>query len=363
MKQTVYLILAMLALSACNLQGKKGAQSGNGEAGMLSGNGEAGMLSGNGEVGMLSGNGEAVQPKVYGRYVPERKDDFAWENEYAAFRMYGPALRPENPSNGVDLWLKKSPELVVDSFYYREHVLGKPYHINYGKGLDCYKVGHTAGCGGLVVIRGQKSAVSGQQDAVSSQRSVVSDQLSAISDQPQLYVGGAYDRWKILEQTSDKFVFQLEYDSLQVGDKKLQATIKITAEAGQMLNRADVVLYGEYNDELWLGGGIYLHDSVDNVYTNEQSGVIAYAEDALSDKTAAKMNYEYNGSTSQGRSYIAIVTPNGGWQDIVDGTLFSVQPYKTGDTLTYYFGACWSEWSDGEKSFPTDESWFKAIKL
>ena len=26
--------------------------------------------------------------KVYGRYVPERKDDFAWENEYAAFRLY-----------------------------------------------------------------------------------------------------------------------------------------------------------------------------------------------------------------------------------------------------------------------------------
>ena len=64
---------------------------------------------------------EVVQPKVYGRFVPERKDDFAWENEYAAFRMYGPALRPENPSNGVDLWLKASPELVVDRFYYREH--------------------------------------------------------------------------------------------------------------------------------------------------------------------------------------------------------------------------------------------------
>ena len=56
---------------------------------------------------------EAQQPKVFGRFVPERKDDFAWENEYAAFRMYGPALKPENPSNGVDLWLKTSPELVV----------------------------------------------------------------------------------------------------------------------------------------------------------------------------------------------------------------------------------------------------------
>ena len=70
------------------------------------------------------------QPKVYGRYVPERKDDFAWENEYAAFRLYGPALKPENPSNGVDLWLKNSPALVIDTMYGRELKDHRPYHIN-----------------------------------------------------------------------------------------------------------------------------------------------------------------------------------------------------------------------------------------
>ena len=111
---------------------------------------------------------ETVQPKVYGRFVPERKDDFAWENEYAAFRMYGPALKGENPSNGVDLWLKASPELVVDSFYYREHVLGLPYHINYGKGLDCYKVGHTCGAGGLVVLADNKTSWSKRRTGSSS---------------------------------------------------------------------------------------------------------------------------------------------------------------------------------------------------
>lgn len=281
---------------------------------------------------------EAVQPKVYGRYVPERKDDFAWENEYAAFRMYGAALRPENPSNGVDLWLKKSPELVVDSFYYREHVLGLPYHINYGKGLDCYKVGHTAGCGGLVVIADE-----------------------------QLYVGGAYDRWEILEQTPERFVFKLEYDSFLVQGNVLHESITITAEAGQMLNKAEVVLTSNQPSAisypLFVGGGIYLHDTIENIYTCDHCGVIAYAEDALSDKTAAKMNFEYNGSTTQGRSYIAVVTPHGGWQDIMDGTLFSVQPYELGDTLTYFFGACWSEWSNGEEAFPTDQDWFDAIHL
>ena len=222
--------------------------------------------------------------RVYGRYVPERKDDFAWENEYAAFRMYGPALRPENPSNGVDLWLKSSSELVVDSFYHREHTLGFPYHINYGKGLDCYKVGHTAGCGGLVVVCDS-----------------------------QTYVGGAYDRWEIIEQTNDKLVFRLEYDSLLVGNQVLQESITITAQAGQLFNKAEVVLTSasnyQFESPLLVGGGIYMHDTIDNYIVCDKCGLVSYAEDALSDKNAAKMNYEHNSSTTQGRSYVAVITP------------------------------------------------------
>lgn len=260
---------------------------------------------------------QTVQPKVYGRFVPERKDDFAWENEYAAYRMYGPSLRPENPSNGVDLWLKASPELVVDSFYYREHVLGLPYHINYGKGLDCYKVGHTAGCGGLIVMANDTT-----------------------------YVGGAYDRWEILEQTPEKFVFKLEYDSLLVAGHVLKESITITAEAGSALNQADVVLTGEYDGELLVGGGIYMHDTIDHFEVYENIGMIFYEEDALSDKTAAKMNYDYNGSTSQGRIYITVQTPDATVTDIQDGNLVAVKPYTLGDTLTYYFGATWSEWKE-----------------
>ncbi len=260
---------------------------------------------------------ETVQPKVYGRYVPERKDDFAWENEYAAFRMYGPALRPENPSNGVDLWLKASPELIVDSFYYREHVLNLPYHINYGKGLDCYKVGHTCGAGGLIVIANDTT-----------------------------YIGGPYDRWTILEQTPERFVFRLEYDSLLVAGHILQQSITITSEAGEPMNRAEVVLTGDYDGELLVGGGIYMHDTIDHFEVYEDLGTVYYEEDALSDKTAAKMNYDYNGSTSQGRIFLTVRTPGATVTDIQDGNLIAVREYQLGDTLTYFFGATWSEWKE-----------------
>jgi len=281
------------------------------------------------------------QAKVYGRYVPERKDDFAWENEYAAFRMYGPALAPENPSNGVDLWLKASPELVVDSFYYREHVLGLPYHINYGKGLDCYKVGHTAGCGGLVVVS---------------------------EPEHKLNIGGPYSSWEVLEQTPEKFVFRLHYDSLSIDETQVEADVTITAEAGNLLNKAEVVLHTDAKirlPKMYVGGGIFLHENDGQAWSNKEVGAIAYAENALSDKNAAQMNLDYNGSTSQGTSYIAVVTPGATFFDILgenDFTYVSAREYEMGDTLTYYFGACWSEWSDGEKAFATDEDWFAAVE-
>lgn len=276
------------------------------------------------------------QARVYGRYVPERKDDFAWENEYAAFRLYGPALLPEYPSNGVDLWLKATPELVVDSFYYREHQLGLPYHINYGKGLDCYKVAHTVGCGGLAVVADST-----------------------------LYVGGSYSSWKILEQTPTKFSFCLTYDSLLICDQIMNATLTITAEAGKLFNKAEVVINCPTKirlPQLYAGGGIYLHDTVDNVFQCPQCGAVAYCEDALSDKYAAQLNYEYNGSTSQGRDYVAVVTPGATYEGILDGSLLSLKEYHVGDTLTYYFGACWSEWSNGEQRMPTDADWFEAVR-
>lgn len=285
MKKFIYIVLALLSLTACQK--------------------------------------EAVQPKVFGRFVPERKDDFAWENEYAAWRMYGPALRPENPSNGVDLWLKTSPELVVDSLYYREHVLGLPYHINYGKGLDCYKVGHTCGAGGVVVLADN-----------------------------QTWIGGAYDRWEIIEQTPTRLVFRLEYDSLLVAGHILQESITITAEAGEPMNKAEVVLTpnpltsNPLIPDLLVGGGIYMHDTIDHFEVYDALGTVYYEEDALSDKTAAQMNYDYNGSTSQGRIYLTVRTPGATVLDMQDGNLIAVKPYNLGDTLTYWFGATWSEWKE-----------------
>ena len=51
--------------------------------------------------------------KAYGRFVRERRDDFAWENDLVAHRMYGAALETwaQEPltSSAVDVWVKRTP--------------------------------------------------------------------------------------------------------------------------------------------------------------------------------------------------------------------------------------------------------------
>ena len=50
--------------------------------------------------------------------VPERKDDFVWENDKVAYRVYGPALQAMGEiTSGIDVWSKRVPDLIVNAWY------------------------------------------------------------------------------------------------------------------------------------------------------------------------------------------------------------------------------------------------------
>lgn len=267
--------------------------------------------------------------RVSARYVPERKDDFAWENEFAAYRMYGPALAPENPSNGIDLWLKRTDALIVDSFYYREHHLGLPYHVDYGKGLDCYKVGHTAGCGGVFPV---------------------------VNGMPM--IGNHYDHWRVLDEGPLRVVFTLTYDDYFADSTKAPVveTYTVTCDANQPLCRAEVVFAATDTSSVMfseIGAGIFLHTATSNpaieVEGNTQIGVnagyMAYAENAVSDA-----------GLPSGRNYAAVVLPGFKEHAIVDNMLYGKADYEMGKTYTYYFGGGWSDWK-----IPSDNDWFETV--
>lgn len=84
---------------------------------------------------------------TFARFVPERLDDFAFENDRAAFRVYGPALEKTDGLSkmgaGVDAWGKAVRTPVLNKMY-----ASKKYHSpSLGYGIDAYKVGTGPGCG------------------------------------------------------------------------------------------------------------------------------------------------------------------------------------------------------------------------
>jgi unsaturated rhamnogalacturonyl hydrolase len=85
--------------------------------------------------------------RVYARFVRERQDDFAWENDRVAFRIYGQALETfaKEPltSSTVDAWSKGTRRLVLNDWY-----LVDDYHRDHGEGGDFYSAGRSRGCGG-----------------------------------------------------------------------------------------------------------------------------------------------------------------------------------------------------------------------
>jgi len=265
---------------------------------------------------LVAGIPAVVKAKTFARFVPERKDDFAWENDIAAYRMYGPALANENPSNGVDFWAKCTNDLIVDEFYNGEDKKGISYHIDHGHGLDFYKVAHTLGCGGIAPYASGK-----------------------------LWVGDHYNSYKVVEAGPLRSVFTLTYDSVKVGNMLYKEELTITTNAGSILNKGVVKLTGPAQ-KMELAAGIYLHDDKGVLKQSLANGTTAYAEAAVSD---AKV--------PSGRNYVGVYIPakvNKAFKESEHGLITS--SYKAGNTFTYYFGGGWSKWL-----YPTDNDWFKGI--
>jgi len=95
---------------------------------------------------------EVSEPEImaFGRFVPEREDDFTWENDKVAFRVYGPSSGGKGPVSGVDPWFKKVDYSIIDKWY-AEHFAGQSYHEDNGEGHDIYHVGPSRGAGGTAI--------------------------------------------------------------------------------------------------------------------------------------------------------------------------------------------------------------------
>ncbi|MGE4434635.1 MAG: DUF4861 family protein [Bacteroidales bacterium] len=269
---------------------------------------------------IVKGKTETFDSKVFVRQITERKDDITWENDKVAFRMYGPALAAENPSNGVDVWFKRTPELIVNKWYKADLAGEASYHEDHGEGLDCYKVGHTLGAGSIAPF---------------------------IHD--SLFVGGHYDRVKILENGPLRASFVLFYDNIPFAGNTqgVSAEMKITLDAGSHLNEMQVRYTGEVSD-FQLASGIFLHDTIQNVMGLPEQGYLAYAEGMWSQTKQPQFS---------GRGFIGLVFPENAVEyRMIPEHVVALTPYKMGEVYRYYFGAGWDQYLT-----PSDQAWVQYL--
>ncbi len=147
------------------------------------------------------------QYKAFGRFVRERFDDFAWENDRIAHRMYGKALETWKgeplTSSAVDIWSKRTPRMVINDWY-----LSDDYHADHGEGADFYSAGTTRGDGGNGLWAGEKPWVS--KNFVQS---------------------------RVLANGPIRVVFELDYEPFDVNGTPVAETKRISLDAGQNLDR------------------------------------------------------------------------------------------------------------------------------
>ncbi len=145
--------------------------------------------------------------RVYGRFVRERYDDFAWENDRIAHRMYGPALETweKEPltSSTVDVWCKRTRRLVVNDWY-----MVDDYHADHGEGADFYSAGRSRGCGGSGLWSGGR-----------------------------LYTARNFRQSRVLASGPIRLVFELVYEPWDVAGTSVAETKRITLDAGWNMDR------------------------------------------------------------------------------------------------------------------------------
>jgi len=146
------------------------------------------------------------QIKAHGRFVRERFDDFAWENDRIAHRTYGKALEAwagePLTSSTIDIWSKRSPKMVIDEWY-----MVDDYHADHGDGADFYSAGLSRGCGGNGLWAADK-----------------------------LWVSKNFVDSRVLANGPIRVMFELAYEAFDVNGTKVSEVKRITLDAGSQFD-------------------------------------------------------------------------------------------------------------------------------
>jgi len=245
--------------------------------------------------------------QTFARYVPERLDDFGWENDKIGHRTYGPALAAPAPAglvkevlvtSGLDLWFKRVPYPIVDRWYNKGH---DHYHHDEGEGMDMYNVGRSRGAGGTGVWDGGK-----------------------------LYVSTNYASWKVLANGPVRSVFELSYAAWDAAGLQVTETKRFTVDAGQQLDMIESTFSYAGDKPLTIAVGLNKNPS-----DKGQSPQI-------STKREGKVLLQWVEQASNGAFGTAVIVPTaqGFAEDALNELILA--PATAGKPLRHYAGGAWS---------------------
>jgi len=275
-----------------------------------------------------------VYPTVcYGRIYPERKDDYAWENDRTAYRVYGPALQKTGErSYGTDVWSKNTPELVVEQRYWIEDVVMMPaveklrrenrqrgdslyrltsYHNDHGRGMDLYKVGATLGCGTPALMVGD-----------------------------QLCYPYCFKDYEVLDNGPMRTAVRLTYHPAKIGnDTAVVEHRVIELDKGSNFNRV-TVSYEGLTQPVSLASGVVIH-SEDTRSVRLGSDYVLYADPT--DNPRVNNCQLFVGTLFPYGQIATRILPLSKPANGNEGHALCIKDGYRGKAYTYYAGSAWSK--------------------
>lgn len=247
---------------------------------------------------ITTGVRKVYEVQVHGRFVPERLDDYAWENQQVAYRLYGPALATSPTEKlvtpGIDVWVKSTEKLVIDEWYARGN-----YHHNYGDGMDCYKVGPTLGAGASAPLVDEK-----------------------------LYLSGNYATQRTLDNGPLRTSVELTYAPFDVNGVQVALIKYISLDADKRFSRMENIYTGDF-EQLPIAAGFARHD----VKTTDHTANALMLCEAASDTKTPEID---------GDIYLGLILPGADFLPDVDAHALAVKAVKPGEKLVYWAGSGWS---------------------
>ncbi len=277
---------------------------------------------------IVSGTPAPCDTVVYGRFVPERMDDMAWENDRSAYRAYGPALEKSGErAFGYDIWTKSVSHPVINQRYHDHIDNGISFHVDHGEGMDVYAVGPTLG-GGTAAL---------------------------INDDGEIVYPYCYRDYEILDNGPLRFTVKLIYgDKIVDADSTVIETRVISLDRGSYLNKTTVSYSGLSADKV-VAPGIVVHAAAPDGYVLvPEDAFIAYAD--LTDNANAGNGTIFVGVVSPGSTgfeYMPLKEPVG---DAV-GHIIAPAVYSDSSDFTYWWGSGWSK-----GGMPDLEAWIDYLR-